>query len=99
MGTRSPLWTSTQRSQGIPRVQPLMLQEAMSGKHQKARILYHRQQSRLSQPLVLVRTRAVAGVTPQVRPLVLGLTMDLGLTMENSDHLGLTLAGLIIADL
>merc|ERR550534_778494 len=25
--------------------------------------------------------------------------MDLGLTMENSDHLGLTLAGLILADL
>ena len=30
---------------------------------------------------------------------VLGLTMDLGLTMENPDHLDLTLAGLIIADL
>ena len=105
--------------------------------HLRERIQYHRLQSRRSQPLVLVRTRAVAGVTPQVefyifsqwvldgnerdsnhscccfynvffiqvRPLAqdqttaLGLTMVLGLTMENPDHLGLTLAGLIIADL
>ena len=105
--------------------------------HLRERIQYHRLQSRRSQPLVLVRTRAVAGVTPQVefyifsqwvldgnerdsnhscccfynvffiqvRPLAqdqttaLGLTMVLDLTMENSDHLGLTLAGLIIADL
>ena len=35
--------------------------------HLRERIPYHRLQSRRSQPLVLVRTRVVAGVTPQVQ--------------------------------